>query len=211
MGYGDVVTYVWLGQALLLLLPFGIDAEIRSMMRSGNVAYELLRPLDLYTFWFFRALAGRLAPVFLRAIPLVAIAFPFLGLEAPDSWTAAGAFAIALVGAFLLSTAFSTLFTITLLWTVSGEGVNAILMPAIFILSGSIVPLPFYPEWAQPLLDILPFRGLVDIPFRLYLGHLPASVLPELLLHQILWTLALVCAGGLLLSRGTRRLVVQGG
>ena len=39
----DVVTYVWLGQALLMLLPFRPEPETQEMVRSGNVAYELLK------------------------------------------------------------------------------------------------------------------------------------------------------------------------
>lgn len=211
MAYDDVVTYVWLGQALLLLLPFQIDMEIRTMVHSGNIAYELIRPLDLYTFWFFRGLAGRTAPVFLRSVPLAAVAMPFLGMAPPASWEAAGAFALAILGAVILSTSFAVLMTITLLWTVSSEGVNGIMGPAVWLLSGSIVPLPLYPQWAQEILNVLPFRGLADIPFRLYLGHLPPDIVPGLLLHQLLWSAALIALGRFILSRGTRRLVVQGG
>ena len=51
MSRESVVAYVWLGQAFFLLIPFRGDAEIIGMIRSGNVAYELLRPVDLY--WLY--------------------------------------------------------------------------------------------------------------------------------------------------------------
>ena len=44
----DTVTYLWLIQAMLLLLPWRLDAEIQGMIRDGTVAYELVRPIDLY-------------------------------------------------------------------------------------------------------------------------------------------------------------------
>src|SRR5687768_16312486 len=56
------ITFVWLGQALLHLLPWTIDKEIERQVRTGNVAYELVRPIDLYWFWFSRALAIRVIP-----------------------------------------------------------------------------------------------------------------------------------------------------
>ena len=42
----QAITYIWLGQAFLGLLPWNVDTEIATMMRSGNVAYERLRPVD---------------------------------------------------------------------------------------------------------------------------------------------------------------------
>jgi ABC-2 type transport system permease protein len=78
-------------------------------------------------------------------------------------------------------------------------------------LSGMIVPIPFFPEWAQSIIRILPFSGLVDTPYRLYMGHLPASDLPFLFGHQLIWTGIFVLLGRWMLSRALRRMTVQGG
>ena len=72
-------------------------------------------------------------------------------------------------------------------------------------------PIPFFPEWAQAVMEVLPFRGIVDTPYRLYLGHIPTSEALFHLGHQLAWTAALVLAGRWVLSRGVSRLVVQGG
>ena len=211
MAFRDVVTYIWLGQAMLGMLPWNADRDIRAMNRTGTVVYELLRPVDLYTYWFTRAFAMRTAPTLLRAIPMFAVAGAFLGLRAPDSWAAACAWAVATVAALFLSCALSTLINISLLWTISGDGVSWLLPTAVSALSGMIVPLPFFPEWAKPLIELLPFRGLVDIPFRLYTGHIPPSEAISVLTHQFVWAGTLIVLGRLFLARGTRRLVVQGG
>ena len=65
LAFAEIVSYVWLGQALLAMLPWNADAEIRAMVRSGAVAYELCRPIDLYSLWYARALAWRTAPTLL--------------------------------------------------------------------------------------------------------------------------------------------------
>ena len=83
MTRGEVVDYIWLSQATLMLLPIWIDGEIRGMVRSGTVVYELTRPVDLYTFWYARALASRLAPVMLRAVPLLLLAGLIFNLRPP--------------------------------------------------------------------------------------------------------------------------------
>ncbi len=211
MTFSEIVTYVWLGQAFLGLLLWGADLDVRNQVRSGTVAYEMLRPLDLYTFWFSRAMALRTAPTLLRSVPLVTIAGLFFGLSPPASWASAGAWLLATLGALLLSCAMANLLTITLLWTLSGEGITHLMTAAVWVFSGILVPLPLFPDWAQAILNVLPFRGLIDIPFRLYMGHIPPGDLLPLLAHQAIWILAIIFLGRILLSRGTRRLVVQGG
>jgi ABC-2 type transport system permease protein len=148
MTFEQLVVYVWLGQALLALLPWNVDGEIAKDVRSGRVAYELLRPLDLYGFWFARTLAFRAAPTLLRMIPM--IAFAYLGL-------------------------------------------------------------PLFPDWVQPLLYWQPFRGLADVPFRIYSGHLgwEQSILE--IGVQWMWVVVVAGFGYWLLSRALRNLVVQGG
>jgi len=211
MNMHDIIIYVWLGQAFLAMLPWNADRDLRDLVRSGAVAYELLRPLDLYTFWYCRALAMRTAPTLLRAVPMFVLAALFFGFSAPPSWASLGAWMAATLGALLLSCAITTLLSISLLWTISGEGISQIVFVGVIILSGMVIPLPLFPDWAQPVLNALPFRGLVDVPFRLYAGHIPPGQILPLLAQQLGWTLVLIAAGRMLLARGTRRLVVQGG
>ena len=207
----QVIVYVWLGQGLLGMLPCNIDPAVRDQVRSGTVVYELVRPLHLYNLWFSRAMALRTAPTILRAVPLFIVAGLFLGLTPPPSLAAALAWGVSTFCALLLSCAITTLITISLMWTLSGEGMQRLLTTIVIIFSGMLVPLPLYPDWLQFLLDFQPFRGLVDVPFRLYMGHIPPTQLPGVLLHQLGWTAALILWGRWLLARSTRRLVIQGG
>jgi ABC-2 type transport system permease protein len=213
MSLEQAVTYAWLGQAFFHLLPFTAnpDPEVREMIRTGAVAYEMARPLDLHTLWNARALAARLAPTLLRAAPMFLVAVPFLGMGLPPSTGSALAFAVALAGAALLTAAFTTVLTGTMLWTTSGEGIARLAPSLVIFASGMIVPLPLLPAWAQPFVAALPFRGMADEPFRLYMGHLPPSAVGGVLLRQAFWTVALVLLGRALVASGKRRLVVQGG
>lgn len=211
MTFPQVVTYIWLGQAFLGMLPWNIDRDVAALIRNGNVAYELLRPLDLYNLWYSRVLALRTAPTLLRAVPMFIVAGLFFGLQAPASPAAGAAWLATMVGALLLGCAITNLMNISLLWTLSGDGIMIIITAAVTVFSGMVIPLPLFPDWAQTLLNILPFRGLVDWPYRLYCGNLPVGAVWGVLAQQLVWTLALVLLGRWLLARGVRRLVVQGG
>lgn len=216
MTFPQLVSYVWMGQALFAMLPWNADPDVRVMVRTGAVAYELCRPVDLYALWFARAVAQRTAPTVLRAVPMVivvVVVLPAVGLE---EWqlgapVAPVAFALTFVAALALSAAISTLVNVSLLWTIAGDGVVMMAATVIAFCSGMIVPLPLFPDWAQDVLAWLPFAGVVDLPFRVYNGDIPASELAVVLAKQGAWTLALVVLGRWLMARGMRRIVVQGG
>jgi len=210
----QVVTYAWLGQATFRMLPWNGDQEVMALIRSGNVAYELCRPLSLYSLWYCRLIALRLVPSLLTGIPLFAIVYFLPGGLNPTATVSAAAGLAWLVStllALLLGCSISNLIAISTLWTIAGDGVQRILPAFIMVLSGAIVPLAFFPDGVQQLLRLLPFSGLVDIPFRFYLGLIPASGIFTLALLQILWTAVFVIFGAWLLARGMRRVVVQGG
>ena len=209
----QMVTYSWLTQAFFALSPFTAnpDPEVRSMMRDGTVAYELARPLDLYTLWFTRNAANRVAPTILRSLPIFVIGMAFLGMQPPPSLAAFFAFLPALAGAVGLVAAWCTLITISLLWTISGDGIARITPGLVAVLSGQILPLALMPDSLKPLLNFLPFTGMVDAPFSLWVGSRDASELSGILLHQLAWTMFFVLIGRLLLAKGLRRLVVHGG
>ncbi|MDA0335570.1 MAG: ABC-2 family transporter protein [bacterium] len=193
------------------MFPWNVDPEIRTQIRTGGVVYELLRPVDLYGLWFARAVARRTAPTVLRAVPLFVVATAFLGLPPPAGAGAFVAWLAATFCALILSAAITTLLSITLMWTLSGDGAMMLVVAVVVFFSGQAVPLPLFPQWLQPLVEALPFRGLIDIPFRLYLGHIPAAEAPALLAFQWAWAAAIVLTGRVLLVYGRRVLVAQGG
>jgi ABC-2 type transport system permease protein len=196
---------------MFALTMWNVDQDVREMIRSGTVAYEMLRPLDLYTLWYSRAAASRIGPTLLRAVPMFIVAGLFLGMKLPESPASGTAWILATVGAVLLASAFATLITISQLFTLSADGIARLAPIVVYTFSGMLIPLPLLPDWLQPFFDFLPFRGMIDTPFRLYIGHIPAAHVGSVLAHQLAWTASFILFGRWLLSRATRRLVIQGG
>ncbi|MBS0616227.1 MAG: ABC-2 family transporter protein [Verrucomicrobia bacterium] len=207
----QTITFIWIGQALLQLLPWNIDKEIEAQVRSGNVAYELLRPLHLYGLWYARSFAMRSIPTLLRCLPIFLLGGWFFGLMAPISWQAGVLFGFSTLLALLLSSAMTTLVIVSLFWTISGEGIQRLLPHITVLFSGMIVPLPLFPTWMQPFLNVQPFRAVMDIPCRLYTGVIPSSEGLYYLLFQLAWILFFMIIGQWLLKKAVRQFVIQGG
>jgi ABC-2 type transport system permease protein len=210
----QTVTYAWLIQVAFRMQPWNMDTEMLDLVRSGSIAYDLCRPLNLYFSWYFRLLALRLVPALLTGVPIFCIVLWLPGhfRAMPPASAAAGiAWIAAMLMSLLLSCAFSNLIAISALWTTAGDGMQRVLPALMMLFSGCIIPLAFFPDAVQTALGILPFSGLMDTPFRFYIGAVPSDRMIPLLGLQLLWTCLLVLLGAKLLEAGTKRVVVQGG
>jgi len=219
MSLTNAITYTWLGQAFLAFLPWSADPEITEMVRNGAVAYERLRPVDTYAWWYARALAWSVARVLPRAALMVAfagVAMPLVGLgrwglAPPSSFAAAGLFAASLVGVVALSAAITQLINVILVATMSDRGANALAGSVVNLFSGMVVPLAFFPDALRPWLRAQPFAGLVDIPFSIYFGALAGWSAIGGIALQFAWAMGLIVLGRWWLGAVMRRLQVQGG
>jgi ABC-2 type transport system permease protein len=219
MSLANAVTYTWLGQAFLAFLPWAPDPDVADMVRTGAVAYERLRPVDTYAWWYVRALAWSLARVAPRAVLMVAFAsvlLPLVGLgkwalPPPQSLAAAGFFALSAVGMVLLSAAITLVINTVVVATMTDKGAGALAAAVVNMLSGLVLPLAFFPDWLRPWLRAQPVAGLIDIPFSIYFGGISGWSAAGAIALQFGWVAILVLAGRAWLGRSMRRLQVQGG
>lgn len=213
MTYQETVTYIWLGQAFLGLLPWNGDREVQKMIRTGGVAYELLRPLDLYGYWYARIFAQRIAGTLLRCVPLLIVASllpaPY-GLLTPKSPMHLFYMVISMLIAVLLGCAMSNLITIAVLFTI-GDGIDRLFPAVVMFFSGMVIPIPLFPDWSQIIFRVLPFSGLTDTAYRYYLGMYGSGDFLISCLHGVFWTIILIGFGQWLVLRAGKRIVVQGG
>lgn len=219
LALGQAITYTWVAQALLALLPWVGDPEVAQAVRSGAVAYDRLRPVDAYALWFVRSAGWTAARALPRALLMCAFAALLLPLAGFPAWrwhgpadaTAALWFCGALVLALLLSTALLMLINITVLATLNERGVTVLATPIVIVLSGNLLPLGLFPDALQSALRWQPFAGLLDIPLRLYFGQWRGLDALGGLALQAFWIVVLIGLGRVWMTRSLRRLEVQGG
>ncbi len=219
MNLAQTVSYIWLGQAFLGLLPWNADRDVAAMVREGTLGYDLLRPLDFYSHWFARALGWRCGVTLLRSVILLSftlIVLPLLGLDAwklvlPNSLLRLGLWLVSLAMAMALSAGITVLINLSLIWFISSRGPGNIMTSIINICSGLIIPLPFFPEAMQKVFRLLPFRFLSDVHSRIFAGDIPLNQVPAELARELIWLLLLVAAGRVLTARARVRIEVQGG
>ena len=219
MSLHNAVTYTWLGQGFLAFVPTGADPDVAEMVRSGAVAYERVRPVDTYAWWYARALAWSVARVLPRAALLFSFAgllIPLLGLSKwalglPPTPAAAALFAASAVAMVLLSAAITLTINVVLVTTLDERGPSVLAGAFIYFFSGMVIPLAFFPDSLRPWLRAQPIAGVVDIPYSIYFGGISGWSAAGAVALQLFWVAVLALVGRWGLERAMRKLQVQGG
>lgn len=210
---GDALAYVWLSQALISVVAiFGPSwQELALRVRSGDVATDLQRPVDLQ-----RALlaqdAGRAAyQAIYRAVPQFVLGALVFDVTLPGDPLRLLAVGVSIALAVLVSFGIRFLVNLTSFWLLDYRGVYILALVTTQVLAGMIVPLSFYPHGIGDALRALPFASMLQAPIDIYVGEPLGGSTVFVLCLQAAWALALFGAGRMVLSAGTRKLVVQGG
>ena len=212
----QAVTLVWLQQIAMNLLPGmgGMDQAVWTKIVRGDVGYELLRPMDVYSHWYASAAAGKLAPFLLAVVPMTMagqLVPGEIGMGAPASLWHLLACLLTLLSGLAVSCAVILIAYAMMMKVNAGTGPANIFMYTTQILAGSVLPLQLWPESVQTLMKYQPFAGMMDLPLRFFVGSEPLSALPGVLMMQLFWAAALILTGRLWIRRNLTRLTIQGG
>lgn len=215
MNYASIVTYIWLKEALLALFnTWAADNDLFAMITNGDIAYELCRPVSIYSMWFSRTIGARIAEAVMRCIPVLLCAFlmpkPYR-MTLPVSGMSFLLFLLTLFLALGITVTFCMIVYMLCFFTISPQGWRMVLTGAVDFLSGNIIPLPFFPKKYLFLLELSPFAYMQNVPFRIYSGDLAGAEIYSCIAKQIFWFVALLLLGIAIWKQAEKRVVVQGG
>lgn len=203
-------SYVWLSQALLGTVNLGADSDIAERVRTGDIAIDFARPLDVQTSYLAMDLGRGFFALFPRAVPLILVGALTTGIAfAPPAGVALGIVAVALgaVVSFLGRYAVNILG----LWLVETRGVRTLYMLLSSFLAGLFVPVPLFPGWLRTLAQATPFPSILQTPIDILSGRLHGGDAVIAVLWQLFWVAVVAAVGQLLTRRGRLKLEVQGG
>ncbi|KRE92638.1 ABC transporter permease [Nocardioides sp. Soil774] len=210
----DAVTYVWLGQALLMTIALwggGATDDLAERIRTGDIAIDLYRPVGILG-WYLAADLGRAAYQLLtRGVGPVLVGVLAFDIALPGSATDAAAFAVSLVLAVVVSFGIRFLVASTAFWLLDQSGVKVMTGAFAIFFSGLLLPLVLFPGWLGTLARALPWASYVQVPADIWLGKHAGTDLALALGFQVLWAVVLLAACQGVLRLATRKVVVQGG
>ena len=208
---GSVSAYVWLSQGLIGAVTLTGIAEIGDRIRTGDVAVDFTRPLDLQT-WHLAEDLGRAAYTTIpRGVPSVLVGALTVGLALP---TTALPYAMGLVSVVLgVAISFYGRYAVNVLgfWLLDTRGVRMVYAVVSSFLAGLYVPVGLFPDWLHELALATPFPSMMQAPVDVISGHVSGADAWRTLGLQVVWVALTCLAGRALTSAGRAKLVVQGG
>jgi ABC-2 type transport system permease protein len=188
---------------------YGIDEQIR----QGTLSTHLVRPMNMWAYWFVDSLGWKTFRNML-SVPVLVGALLWLGPEI-------GRLSVpierlpALVVSLLLSTGICFFLKLCLgfvgFWTNDIYGISTVYEVIANVLGGVMMPLALLPAWLQLVAQWLPIQAIYAVPLNVLLGKVSDADVWWGIGLQLCWIVALWGLALVLWRAGLRRYESVGG
>ena len=204
-------TYTWVAQAMIAVVVIFAWTELADRVRTGDVAIDLARPIDLQLAWLASDLGRAGWSLLSRGLVPLAFGAVVYGLFVPSDPVAILLFPLSLLLAVVVSFAGRFMVNLCAFWLVEIRGLVMLYVLASGLLGGHLIPVQVFPGWLGTLAYATPFPAIVQTPIDLVTGQATGAGAVGLVAAQVAWAAGMLLAGRLVLARATHKLVVQGG
>jgi ABC-2 type transport system permease protein len=207
----DAVTFSFVTQGLIMATGGWNLGELPQRIRTGDIALDLHRPVDLQGWWLAVDLGRAAFHLVARgAVPVVAGALLFeMRWPSGDGLVA---LPLAVLLAIFVSFGIRYLLSLACFWLLDERGVNSIAGLLSYFLSGLLLPLALFPDGLSDVALHLPWAMTMQVPADVWLGrHDGTGPMARALGLQAAWAAALLLAGRALTRIAVRKVVIQGG
>ena len=206
-----MLTYTVISSMISVVLITNVEWRITESVQTGAIAIDLMRPVNIFGVFFAENLGSVTALFFQNLLPIFIIGSLFIKLPAPRSAPQFMLFLISLVLAFFINWYLSVIFGMFSFKVIEMSALIQVKKHLVRLLSGSMIPLWFFPNWLRSVLEILPFPYIYQLPLSIYVEHYTSESLVRGLLIQILWVMALFIIETRLEKQAIKHVMVQGG
>lgn len=187
------------------------DGFLSRKIRDGSIATELLLPVSFKGRMLAENLGNALFNMIFRFAPAVLISVWLVGIQPPAGVKEFALFAVSALFGYGVLWSISFACQMTAFWLVNTWSLFTVKNVFVKVLSGSMIPLWFMPEWMDWALKLTPFSSIYFTPVQIYLGRLSLWEIGYQCAVQLLWAGGIFLLGDFLWRRGQKKLVVQGG
>lgn len=207
--FAAIMTYLFGTTVLRSLVMGSRTIDLGWMINSGHLTIPLMRPINIFSFFFIRDMADKLfnlsfifieipiillvfhPPVFLQSDPLVLL------------FTLIGTFLAVLIYFFI-----NIIFGSIAFWSRDIWAPRFLLMVIMEFASGAMFPLDMLPVIWQKIIYFTPFPYLLFVPLKIYLGSDNSANLH--LLFALGWAIILFIISRIIWKKGIRSYEAEG-
>jgi ABC-2 type transport system permease protein len=210
-GQKDFVAYFLASFIVRQLTGSWVSWQMNFEIRQGTLAMRLLRPIHPMIPYAVENLAAQPMRLVV-ALPMAVVLLASVGTSYvpadPALWVA---WALAMLGAWLISFLSSFAIGCLAFWVESSNKVMDVWITLYFVLSGYLFPVELFSPPVAAVVSWLPFRYQLGLPVEIMTSAYGRAEAFELLFRQWLWVGVFLGAALVLWRRGLVRFAAYGG
>ncbi len=209
--FSQMLTYIAVGWIIRSFYFNNIDQEIAYQVQEGKLAMDLIKPVNTQLMYVAEAFGQSCFRLILLTVPTALLLWVVFPVRLPAGPVNLAGFLLSVLLSFFLVAGINFCvgtFALRL------KSILGLLRAKYFLLelfSGLLIPITFFPEWAQQILNLLPFPYISFAPVMIYLGKTEGVDILRTLSIQAFWVLVLLLAGHFLWQWSSKKITIQGG
>ena len=217
--YREMIAYVVL-TTIFNFVTFNNDTlwNINTDIKKGTIGNYLIKPISYRGKFAATNFGSFLTMTLLFGVPLYTAALLTLGclgflpdLSFPAFFAHLALFLLAGLCASLLNDTIAYIFGVLCFYTSSGWGLNSLKETLVAFLSGTLLPLAFFPAGLREAVSWMPFAGMSQNPVLILMMKYDLAQSLRCLALSAAWIVLLELFAKLLFTRAVRKVTVQGG
>lgn len=210
----DMIIYIFMSSLTAGTISTGTDGDIGQEVRDGSIAMNLIKPISYKVRMFYISFGALIYQMVFVLVPvwigLVAVRYFTIG-ELPPGALTIFLYFISLVLGFIVSYLMNFCFGILAFYITNMWGLSHLKEAALLFFSGQLIPIAFFPDAVQKIMQFFPFSSLNYIPVLIYLKKVTGIELLKALGVQFLWIALLFLLSKWMWNRAINKLVILGG
>ncbi len=210
LSHEETIRYIIVATIISTFMECDVIGWINGQIQSGDVANQLIRPIDYKFMIFSKHIGTSLVRFVIYTLPLMILVYVFYhGALFCQKQLVYGIISILL--AYMIQFLYSLIIGLMAFWLIVTWPLNMLLAAIYKLLSGSWIPTAIFPELLTKINTFLPFRAIYAIPVTIITTPMSAASIRESLCTQLFWAATLFLLSEVTWVVGKNKLVVQGG
>ncbi|MCR5267905.1 MAG: ABC-2 family transporter protein [Lachnospiraceae bacterium] len=210
LSHDDTIRYIIVATIISTFMECDVIGWINQQIQTGDVANQLIRPVDYKTMIFSKHLGASGVRLVLYAVPLSLVAAVFY--DKPLICREQLIYGIiSVLLAYMIQFLYSLIIGLMAFWLIVTWPLNMLLAAIYKLLSGSWIPVAMFPDLLSKINMFLPFRAIYAIPVTLLTTSMDQAGIMSAIRIQLFWLVFLFLLSEFTWVVGKNKLIVQGG
>lgn len=211
MTFADTMVYLVFAAALSRFMEMWLVWNMGTDIQTGNIIKDLIRPIG-YSRWRFFSGLGECMVKFVTTFLPTAVVVYFVSNGAISLGRNVVLFVLSVAMSLVIHFYINYMVGTICMYTNSIWGINIMKEVVVGLLSGATIPLAFFPDGLQRIVQILPFQALCNAPLELLLhGEYSLTKCGYILGLQAIWLILLKLLSEGFFRVSVKRITVNGG